>query len=377
MKKSKSINIMFITSGLGFAGAEKMLTYVANQLSLRNYKCSIFNLNKTDEYVNEKKQKINDSINVYTLNNKVENNFKIVAEIYKAARKEKVNVLVGFTTFPNMYAKIVGILLGAVSIMSERGDPSRTANIHTIKDKIAFNLINRCSGGVFQTEGAKNFYGEKLQHRGIIIPNPIYLEDNIVSLPYEAHEHTVVSVGRLDNEQKRYDIMLDAFKKFHCKHSEYILKIYGTGSDEGLIKQWVIDKQLSEYVEFMGVSFNPMKDISNAGMFLITSDYEGISNSLLEAMALGLPCVSTDHEPGGARLLIQNRSNGLLAPIGDSEKLSIAMCEFAEDKILAKNCGENAKNVITRFDPNHIIDLWEEYIKEIVNKRMAGKIYAW
>ena len=115
----------------------------------------------------------------------------------------------------------------------------------------------------------------------------------------------------------------------------------------------------------MGVTRTPMQDISDAGMFLITSDYEGISNSLLEAMAVGLPCVSTDHTPGGARLLITDHENGLLAPMGDVDALAGAMCEFADNPELAQKCGNNARDVVNRFEPSRIIDQWEEYIEKL------------
>ena len=160
--------------------------------------------------------------------------------------------------------------------------------------------------------------------------------------------------------------MLDAFKLFLTKHPEYVLKLYGKGADEVQIRQWVEDRGLVENVKFMGLTTKPMQDIASDGMFLITSDYEGISNSLLEAMAVGLPCVSTDHTPGGARLLIKDGENGLLAPIGNAEKLAEAMCRFAEDVELAKSCGEKAKEVVVRFAPDKIIDMWEKYIEKVI-----------
>ena len=176
----------------------------------------------------------------------------------------------------------------------------------------------------------------------------------------------MVSVGRLDNFQKRYDVMLEAFKLFHNRHPDYTLKLYGDGADVEQIRKWVRDLGLSDAVRFMGLTKQPMQDIAADGMFLITSDFEGISNALLEAMAAGLPCVSTDHTPGGARLLIQDHENGLLAPIADAQKLADAMCEFAEDPALAEKCGKNARAVLERFAPERIIDMWEEYCLGVI-----------
>lgn len=86
-------------------------------------------------------------------------------------------------------------------------------------------------------------------------------------------------------------------------------------------------------------------------------------------MVIGLPVVSTDSSPGGARMVITSHQDGILAPIGDYEKIAEAMCEFAENPELAKSCGEHAKNVIHRFDPDHLIDEWEQYCIELCEKR--------
>ena len=101
---------------------------------------------------------------------------------------------------------------------------------------------------------------------------------------------------------------------------------------------------------------------------IITSDFEGISNALLEAMAIGMPCVSTDHTPGGARLLIKHGENGLLSPIGDIESLANNMNKFADDSEFAEKCGRTAMDVVTRFSPEKIIDKWEEYITKVIGK---------
>ena len=359
--------IVFVTNSMGFGGAEKMLTFVANSLAERGHACCIINLNAIGDYINEKQQAVNDGITVHTLPKVAEtisrHKFRL-REIYHIAKSFRADVLIGFTGYPNFYAKIAGDMLHIPSIMSERGDPVRTTP-NTVKSKLVTSVINRSKGGVFQTDGAMAFYGKALQNRGAVIPNPIFVTDEIPDIPFDQREKTVVSVGRLDNEQKRYDIMLDAFQLFSHKHPEYVLKLYGRGTDETRIKAWADEKNLSTKVRFMGLSTRPMQDIAKDGIFLITSDYEGISNSLLEAMAVGLPCVSTDHTPGGARLLIRDHENGLLAPVGDAQGLANAMCEFAENAELARKCAENAKDVLSRFAPDKIIDMWETYIRKI------------
>ena len=361
-------NILFITNSLGFAGAEKMVTFISNQLSLRGHTCGIINLNAVSDYVNEHRQRHLETVTVYTISQPSEKTNKTLfrlKEIYQIAKEFHADVLIGFTAMPNFYAKLIGTALGIPSIMSERGDPERTGMGKGIKSKIVLEVINRSAGGVFQTDGAKAFYGKSLQRRGLVIPNPIFITEVIPNVAFSEREKSVVSVARLDNYQKRYDIMLDAFQRFSVKHPEYVLKLYGRGDDEEQIHNWVQEKGLEDKVLFPGLTKQPMQDICRDGMFLITSDFEGISNALLEAMAVGLPCVSTDHTPGGARLLITDHENGLLAPIGNTEALANAMCEFAENAPLAEKCGNNAKNVIHRFAPSKIIDLWENYILSI------------
>lgn len=359
--------IVFITNSIGFGGAEKMLTFIVNSLADRGHNCAIINLNNVPDYVNEGQQKINDNVklyNVVTDKTGIKKRLENLRQIKAIAKEFKAEIIIGFTGFPNMYASIIGKLLHIPSIMSERGDPFITWS-KSWADKILLYFINNSKGGVFQTEGAMAYYGKGLQKRGKVIPNPIFLKGAVPVVPYEKKEKTIVSVGRFDNQQKRLDVMLNAFSIFLKSHPEYILKLYGAGTDEAIIRQWCNELGIESDVKFMGLTTQPMVDIAGDGMFLITSDYEGISNALLEAMAVGLPCVSTDHSPGGARLLITHGENGLLAPIGDAEGLAKCMCEFAENPELAKKCGENAKDVVNRFNPEKIIDMWENYIEQI------------
>lgn len=343
-----------------------MLCFVAESLAERGHNIVIINL-KSTQNVTDFERKLNDKVRVYTVpplpQGKGKNGWRI-RFIKDVAKEQKTDVIVGFTMFPNMYATIVGKMLRIPSIISERADPTQTIG-GSLKSRLAKWIVERSTGGVFQTEGAQAYYGRGLRRRGVVIPNPIFVDGDIPNVPFEEREKSVVSVGRLDIFQKRPDVMLKAFQIFWRSHPEYVLKMYGRGSDEEKIRALAVELGIADSVRFMGLTTRPTHDVAKDGIFLITSDFEGIANALLEAMAVGLPCVSTDHPPGGARLLIQNRENGLLAPVGDVEKLAEALAEFADDPELAKKCGENARDVANRFKPSKIIDMWEKYIEDL------------
>ena len=361
------MKIVFVTGSIGLGGASKMLCFVAESLAQRGHEIHIVDLN-TNQNASGYQRPVSEKIVLHTVEGSAKKGlqrFEQIKGIVQIAKSVKADLLIGFTLFPNFMVSIAGKILRIPSIMSERGDPNKTF-IGGMVSKLFLAVINRCTGGVFQTDGAKSFYGKRLKRNGVVIANPIFIEGEIPSVKQSEREKTVVSVGRLDNYQKRYDVMLDAFEIFSKKHPEYTLKLYGKGSDEEKIAEWVKEKGLCERVKFMGLTTKPMEDTAKDGMFLITSDYEGISNSLLEAMAVGLPCVSTDHTPGGARLLITDHENGLLAPVEDAKGLAAALCEFAENPGLSEKCGNNARDVINRFAPQRIIDMWENYCIKII-----------
>lgn len=365
------MNITFITNSLGVGGAEKMLVCVANNLSNKGYKVTIVNYDSVRNNLHDYKRAIDKSIKVISYSSQysgIRLKFDKILFTYRTARQYQADVLVCFTSFPSFVGKIVGGLLKIPSIMSERGNPYVTINKKNLNTRLELFVINHSDGAVFQIQGASEFFSKKLQLKGTIIPNPISIDEHIDYIPIDKREKSIVSVGRLDNYQKRYDIMFKAFAIFSQRHSEYVLKIYGTGADEEKIRQFAIDEKIKDKVLFKGVTNNPIRDISTDGIFLITSDYEGISNSLLEAMAAGLPCVSTDSSPGGARMLIDNKINGLLCPIRNPDAIADALNLFVENRHLAEKCGKEARNVISRFDKNVIIGKWENYINNIKQK---------
>ena len=103
--------------------------------------------------------------------------------------------------------------------------------------------------------------------------------------------------------------------------------------------------------------------VRDAAMFVSSSNYEGLSNSMLEAMAIGLPTICTDCPCGGAGMVIRDRENGLLVPVGDTEALCRALSEVAEDPALADKLSKNAVKIRDDLSVQRILEKWENVIE--------------
>ena len=365
-KNMRKKRIFFFFDAFGYGGAEKQLAFVAEGMTSRGHKIAILNLNLRGSH--EGMRKVDNRIKIYTGEVPYRNSLCSTIDYLKLtiekAKAFNADIIIGFKQL-GFYSVVAGKWLKIPSIIAERADPFRSYKKARASLRFKLWFVNHATGGVFQTKQAASFYSKRLREKGTIIPNPIFIKGDIPQQNYSNLPKVILSLGRLDNYQKRLDVMIDAFEKFHTRHPDYTLKIYGNGEDERFLRELVRIKGLSDCVCLMGVSNDSIQDLSSGGIFLITSDFEGISNSLLEAMACGLPVVSTDHTPGGARMLISDGENGLLTPIGDAAAISNALCRYVEEVGLAEHCGRNAQNVLMRFSPEHILDLWEDYLVSI------------
>ena len=357
--------ILFVSSSLSYGGAEKMLCFVANGLAALKNQVTVINLMEHPDNAG----RLNEGIKVIQLQPKKTrylNRIDQVLRLIRSIKQNKPDIIIAFKFVPNYLAAIAGKVLRIPVIISERCDPFKEY-ILTSRVKIYLKIINSADGGVFQTKGAMQFYSAGMQNRGIVIPNPAILNEDI-SHTVRGNEESgvVVSVARLSNVQKRYDIMLKAFRKFSRNHPGYSLKIYGDGEDADIIRKWISEYELDHVACLEGRTDHPLHVMDDADIFLTTSDYEGISNSLLEAMAIGMPVVATDCSPGGARMLIQDGKNGLLVPCGDTDCISQALEKMADDYNLRYRCGMMAKEVKEAYNECRIIETWSNYINQVI-----------
>jgi glycosyltransferase involved in cell wall biosynthesis len=164
-------------------------------------------------------------------------------------------------------------------------------------------------------------------------------------------------------------LLVQAFEKLHQLFPQYTLDIYGE-ADDSLIKDELVDyckkSNIDKYVRFMGLSSTLQKDIKDAALFVLSSDYEGMPNALAEAMALGLPVISTDCPCYGPAALITNNKSGILVPVGDVDKMAKAMSLILGNEKLAQGFGSEAMKIKDILNPDKIYKEWKEYVINIV-----------
>jgi glycosyltransferase involved in cell wall biosynthesis len=168
-------------------------------------------------------------------------------------------------------------------------------------------------------------------------------------------------------------MLIRAFAYIYKKHKDYKLIIYGNGSMKEELKTYASQLLPRRSFVFESASEEILKKINDAGIFVLSSDYEGLPNALIEAMAIGLPCVSTDCPSGGPRMLIDNYKNGILVDVADEEALAMALNEIILNKNLADKLGKNAKKIRFRLEEEKIINEWENFFEEIINNYNKNK----
>ncbi|MBQ6733888.1 MAG: glycosyltransferase [Lachnospiraceae bacterium] len=227
----------------------------------------------------------------------------------------------------------------------------------------------RAAAVVLQLEAQASFFPPKVRERTIVIRNA--LDETFLKPPYEGErEKTIVSVGTL-NHNKNHQMLVKAFARLLPKYPDWRLVIYGEGNERRHLTQLVGALGIRGTVELPGMRENIAEEIYKAGMFVLCSNEEGMPMTLLEAMAMGIPCISTDCPCGGPREIVKDGFNGLLTPVGDVARMETAMIRFLGNRGLTKSCSGRAPEVRKIFHPDLVYAAWDDLIRRSLNQEEA------
>ncbi|MBQ8287979.1 MAG: glycosyltransferase [Clostridia bacterium] len=170
-----------------------------------------------------------------------------------------------------------------------------------------------------------------------------------VTMPYAdrpASPFTIVSTGRME-EQKRQSLMLEVFSRFHKRHPDSRLRLLGDGPMRPQLEEQIAVLGLLDAVELPGIVSDVETHLNEAHLFMLTSEYEGLPLSVLEAMSCGLPVVATR---AGGTVDVVTAETGLLTDIGDLDALAKALCKLADDPVLCASMSAAAVKEAQKYD---------------------------
>lgn len=342
----KKIVFLSYTSGRG--GASKVMSLLMNEYATRNWDVT---------YI------VRDIFQSYPLDNKIRivelgNDSKFSKMYYykwirKYFKENKPDVSVSFLVVPNIINILASRGLSNRIVISERNDPTSYKRLYKILIRVFYKFADKI---VFQTKRALSYYPKKMQKKGIIIRNPV-----TISCEANIPKKKIVTAGRLES-QKNQRMLIEAFEMYNRKNNEFELYIYGDGSLKEELKKIIIDKNLENKVYLKGNVTNIHECFSDAYVFVLPSNHEGLSNMLLESMMMGLPCIST--LCAGADEVIENNENGILVPINDTESLLQALERITSDENLRHKISQNAKRTAQIFNKDKILQEWVTIIGE-------------
>lgn len=342
--------VLFVVSQLSTGGAERVISILANNFALRGYAVHLITYaNVPNAYILDKTIQW---IKYPPISgNRVKQHLTRMKWIRKYIRDNNIDI---YITFEHYYGWTCACNSHVNYITSMRNDPAHDKL--SVVERVLRRLNFDCATAViFQTSEIMKYFSIRIQNHGYIIKNP--LPNNLPKGTIK-REKRIVSISRLES-QKNIPMLLRAFKIVVKQHPDYTLEIYGDGSERKEIEQIIRDFRLEKRVFLKGFRKNVSNEIENAYMYVCTSDYEGLSNALLESMAMGLTVISTDSAGGGAREVINDGVNGFLVPIGDDVQLAQKMNWLIEHREEGANMGEEAKKIRIELSETSICDEWE------------------
>ena len=370
MKKTQEFEknagkVAFYIGSLHKGGAERVFVNLAEYFLNQDYQVlMVTQYQKEDEYELAEgiERIISDITPQETTDSRIVNFWRRMGKLHHIWKQEKPDLVLscaGKNNFMTIVSTMFTKTKPVVSVVGEAKEeyPGKLMRV------LANLLFPHAAGVVLQTERSRSFFSKRVGKAAVILPNslnPLFIRSAFQG----EREKRIVSVGRLD-ANKNHEMMIRTFAKLAAKYPEYTLTIYGDGELRSHLEKLIDSLELSDRAFLPGVILNVADEIESASLFLLTSYSEGVSNALIEAMALGLPVIATDVPSGGTVELIEHSENGWIIPTGDEAALEKAMDKLLSDRELAENLGAQARKVQERFAPERVNRQWQAYFEKL------------
>jgi len=346
----------------GSGGAERQIILLSNELSQRGHEVHLVVLNE-----NKAPYQISSSVIVHDLTTEEGiGKFRLVRRflaLRKTLKLVKPDITINYNLQGAYFSLLIGRNFCGKILYSERGDPY-DSEYSGILGMIRDFTCKHIDAFVFQSEGARNFFHLSSKQRAIVIHNSVTVPQEKYPIP-DSRDNRIVTVGRL-HPQKNPWLLIDAFALIANKHPEIKLEFYGDGQLKNEIQTKINSLGLSDRIHLNASRKDIFDCIRTARLFVLSSDFEGMPNALMEAMSLGLPCISTDCHPGGARTLIDDGINGYIVPVRDPQAMAKKIDYILNHPIESERIAIKARHLGKTHTNEIIFNKWETFLKSLL-----------
>ena len=358
----KSKKIVFYISSLAKGGAQRVILNLTKSLLGKGYEVTLVTTAVVEnEYKLPRgtKRVVSDIQGNEITSSRIRNLKNRFGKLRNIWKEEKPDIIVSFIGKNNFMAILTAWGLDIPVITSVRGEPGEEY-YSKILELLAKTLMGKAAGIILQTPDAKTYFPKWIQKKAVILENP--LNPEFIDEYYTGERNDeIVSVGRIDSN-KNQKLIIDAFYRIAEEIPEVRLVLYGDGEEKEVLETYVKKSPYKERIFLPGAVSHVKERIQKARLFVLSSNTEGMPNALMEALALGIPCISTDCPCGGPKMLMTGRENGILVPVGDVAAMARAMKQILRDNELWKKYSENAYKITQELHPENINKKWEEYL---------------
>lgn len=370
--KLSDMSIVLVISSLGAGGAERVMTLLAGEWARRGRRVTLITLDDgTGDHYGVPPGVTRVALDVLGASagkvDAVRRNVRRIGRLKDSIKAARAGVVISFMDSTNVMTLLATRRLGVPVIVSERIDP-RHYPIARGWNWLRRRLYPMAAAVVVQTAGVAEWAREFVPGERVrVIANPVVVaggdgagsEDGTAqngALPAGLPESGfIAAMGRLDR-QKGFDILLRAYAGLVQPRPGLV--IIGEGGERQGLQLLAAELGVADEVWLPGRLSEPAAGLRRAGMFVLSSRFEGFPNALLEAMVLGLPVISFDCASGPADI-IDDGKNGLLVRAEDVDALVNAIDRLIKDANLARELGAKAAEVSERFSLSRVTDEWD------------------
>lgn len=352
------MKIIFVTSTLISGGSERVISLLANHFAEKGNNVEVVCLKEPIVFY-----PLRDDVKISFAEKEVGKSLlSKIKWLRHRVIEEKPDVVVSFMIL--VYLTTLFSLMGVnvPIVTSERNDPGSFSWWKRVLRKI---LLPRATCHVVQTQKIKDYYTEGIKRKTVIIGNPV--TNKVFDVQPVEKKDVIINVARLF-PQKNQQMLIRAFHSIKDQIPTYKLKIFGEGPGRQSLQVTIDSLQLTDKVLLCGRSERVLEEMNSSKIFVLSSNHEGLSNAMIEAICIGLPIVST--KVSGTEELIENGVNGILTDVGDEKQMAEALLRVAKDDSL-RNIMETAnRKKAVQFKEDKVLEQWENLLQKVACKTM-------